>query len=107
VVLPVGDGAVVVVELESARRSLSPCFFARLGLGQADLRQFGVGVGGPGDVIGARLGGQAEQHRADDDARVVARDMGELQPARGVADGIDPLVVVRRRPLSTVTPRRS
>ena len=44
---------------------------ARLGLGQADLGQFGIGVGHPrqGGVVDARR--QAEQRAADDDAGVV------------------------------------
>ena len=60
---------------------------ARLRLGQADLRQFRIGIGDMRDMRGLGLGGQAQHGRADDDAGVVAGHMGELQPPRHVADG--------------------
>jgi hypothetical protein len=90
--LPVAMARSLWCEVALRHEELVAMLLAGLRFGQADLRQFGVGIGGPGDVVGPRLGRQAEQHRADDDARVVARDMGELQPAGGIAHGIDPLV---------------
>jgi hypothetical protein len=43
-----GDTAVVVVKLRLRDEDLVAMLLARLGFGQADLRQFGVGVGRPG-----------------------------------------------------------
>ena len=65
---------------------------ARLGLGHADLRQLGIGIGDPRQRAVIDLGRQAEQRVADDDAGVIAGDMGELRPARDIADGIDAAV---------------
>ncbi len=58
-------------------------------LGEADIGEFRVGIGDPGDMPGIDLGRQAEQRAADDDAGVVVGDVRELQPAGDIADGED------------------
>ncbi len=71
----------------------SPQFLFRLGLGQANLGDFGVGIGDPGDRSVVHFGPEhLKQHLADDDARVIACHMGKLQPARHVANGKDAAV---------------
>jgi hypothetical protein len=52
----------------------------------------GIGVGGPGNDVAVLLGRQAEQDLLHHQAGMIARDMGELQAAGDVADGIDTLV---------------
>ena len=53
--LAFGDQAVVVVEIKTHDFQLRTVFGFGLRLGQADLRQFRIGVGCPRDVIGALL----------------------------------------------------
>ena len=62
---------------------------ARRGLGQADMGQFGIGIGYPGQRRVIHLRGQAEQRVADDDSRMVAGDVGEFRPAADIADRED------------------
>ena len=59
-----GDGPVVAVILGPDDLQLRAMFLARLRLGQADLRQFRVGIGGPGQMRGTCLGRQAQHGRA-------------------------------------------
>ena len=85
-------GPVVFGKVEA--RSLDPVavFGAGVCFGQADMRDLRVGIGNPRDHVGAIADRQTEQRVADHETRLVARDMGELQTARDVADGIDPAV---------------
>jgi hypothetical protein len=61
--------------------------------------QFRVRVGDPGRRVRVRLGGQAEQGVADDDAGVVIGDMRELQRAGDVADREHALVRGAQAPI--------
>ena len=57
---------------------------------QAHMGQFRVRVGHPRDLVRPfGLGGEAKKRVADDDARVMARHMGELQAARHIANGVN------------------
>src|ERR1043166_4051185 len=84
--LPLGT---VVLVIGPAQHADAP---AGLRLRQPDVGKLGVGVGDPWDdgLVGARA--QAEQHVPDDDPGVVIRRVGELQPARHVADRVDAAV---------------
>ena len=62
---------------------------ARLGLGQADMGELGIGEGHPRDDVLVHLHGQAKQRVPDDEAGMIVGEVGELPPARDVADGID------------------
>ena len=59
---------------------------ACLRLGQADVRQLGIGVGDPRHRAIVDLGRQIEQRVADDDACVIAGHVRELVAADDVAD---------------------
>ena len=61
----------------------------RLGLGQADLRQFRIGIGGAGNMGHAGAGRQREQHLPDDHPGMIARKMRELRAPRRIAHGVD------------------
>ena len=66
---------------------------ARLRLGQAGLRQLGIGVGHPRDCVVVHLDRQAEQRVPDHQAGVIIGGVGELQlPGRDVADRVDAAV---------------
>src|SRR6185437_16902230 len=63
--------------------------FACRCLGHAHLRQLRVGIGDPGKRLVVNPSGQPEGEVPDDDPGVIARDMGELRAARGIAHGED------------------
>ena len=83
-----GLGPVIVVKRPAQNLDPAAMPFAGLGFGQAHLRQFGVGVRHPRDYR-AGLHRQSEQRVADDEPGVITRHMGELQPARHIANRID------------------
>ncbi len=86
--LAFGLRAVVLGEMPAQDVDLH-VLVARFVFGQADMGEFGVGVGNPGNgaVIGAC--GHTKQRIPDDDAGMIARDMRELETACDVADGED------------------
>ena len=66
--------------------------FAGIGFGQAHMGKFWISVSHPGDDVGAVFDRQSEQCIADNEARVIARHMGELQTASHIASRIDATV---------------
>src|SRR5262249_56211755 len=62
---------------------------SRLGLGQADMGELGVGESHARDDVRVHLHRQAKQRVPDDETSVIVGEMRELAAARNVADGID------------------
>ena len=54
----------------------------RLGLGQPDMGELRIGEGHPRDDVAVLPGRQAEQQRPDDEAGMIAGDMGESAARR-------------------------
>jgi hypothetical protein len=87
-----GEGAIIFLEVPAQHTDGFTMLLSRVFFGEADVGQFGVGVGDPGNDVGAVLDGQAKQCVPDDQACVIASDMGELQAACGVTRCINALV---------------
>ena len=84
-----GLGAVVGGERKPRHCDAVAVLPARIGLGQAGLCQFRIGVGDPGQRRVIDLGRQPEQRVADHDAGLIAGDMGETRPTGHVTDRKD------------------
>ena len=96
----------VVVVQRPARHRDREALRARLRLGQPDMRKLGIRERAPRNGRSIRLRRNLEQHAANDEPRVIARDMRELQPAGDVADRHRCADSRCARPASTSTPLR-
>ena len=90
--LALGHGAVIAFEGHADHLEIAAVLGSGGGLCHADMGELRVRVDGMGHMIEFDPGRQTEERGANDNAGMVARQMGELRATRRIADGIDPSI---------------
>src|SRR5579883_189184 len=83
---------VILVKRPAQHLKVAAMRFPRFAFRHARLRKLGIRIGDPGKGAVIDLRRQAEERAANDDAGMIARDMGELRPAGSITCGVDPRI---------------